>query len=95
MWWGIRAPSCSNPCVKIPNGPEQTERTELAGTLSGGESRHPKTDTNLSLPIPLIQQPFLAVAQQLLVPIRKATIHNKIICSYRVAIGVRVFQVSK
>ncbi len=26
------------------------------------------------------QQPFLAIAQQLLGPIRKATIHNKIVC---------------
>ena len=43
MWWGVRAPSSANPCVKIPNGPEQTaddmngqtERAELAGTCLG------------------------------------------------------------
>ena len=43
MWWGVRAPGSSNPCVKIPNGPEQTadykngqtERAELAGALPG------------------------------------------------------------
>jgi hypothetical protein len=62
MWWRVRAPSSSNPRVKIPNGPEQTtnyksgqtKRAELAGTLPGGQFRHPKMDTNLSLPIPLI-----------------------------------------
>ena len=60
------------PCVKIPNGPEQTadyksgqtERTELAGTLTGIVPS-PKKRHNSLTAHSTDQQPFLAIAQQI------------------------------